>query len=94
MIKLVCQVSEDFFTEDSKGKYPIDYTDTSTDEGLEALQVFVEARTRWEDRDSLFSYCKLSALILVTPNEFISTVKGFEALADAVWKNNLPLFKL
>ena len=54
IIEIICRVSDDFTTEDIDDKLPVDYIDSSSDEGFEAQQIYILAREQWESRRHTF----------------------------------------
>ncbi len=54
IIKLICQISGDFLVRDHYGRTPIEYIDSSTDEGFESLGIYFLAFDEWKRKGYLF----------------------------------------
>ncbi|KLO08744.1 P-loop containing nucleoside triphosphate hydrolase protein [Schizopora paradoxa] len=51
----ICQSSVDFHRKDSRGKFPVDYIDSSSSDGLEVLRAYGAAYEDWQKKRKTFS---------------------------------------
>ncbi|KLO08742.1 hypothetical protein SCHPADRAFT_597461 [Schizopora paradoxa] len=104
MVKIMCQLSDDFITEDYYNKAPIDYIDSTTEAGVEALGIFDSAHKLWSRNYILFQSVSLDRAaktifrkdltlfdsLLKRSPEIVNEQDGWTILHVAVMNQYLP----